>query len=235
MVSLGNLKSELKSRVRGQLVRLGAVSASNDAANTITGQPQSNPGYCHCCRRSTVFVAQRAWLRDHYTCGTCHSVPRHRHMSYVLDTVFPGWEHKRIHEASPTSTFVARYASNYTSSPDDLEQLHFEDNAFDLFITLDVLERVFQPDRAIREILRVLKPGGAHIFTTARHSNIQKSVRREVYEEGDARPMVTWDYGMDFEALLTQWSGAPVTTYITRDRGLGLDGAHPELFVVRKV
>jgi hypothetical protein len=51
---------------------------------------------------------------------------------------------------------------------------------------------------------------------------------------GDGRSLVTWDYGDDFEDLLTKWSGYPVKTYVTRDRNLGLDGEYLEVFVCRK-
>lgn len=48
---------------------------------------------------------------------------------------------------------------------EDLQNLSFPDASFDLVITQDVLEHVRRPARALREIARVLKPGGYHIFT----------------------------------------------------------------------
>lgn len=47
---------------------------------------------------------------------------------------------------------------------ENLEKLTFEDASFDLFLTSDVMEHVFDPIAAFREIGRVLKPGGAHVF-----------------------------------------------------------------------
>ncbi len=41
----------------------------------------------------------------------------------------------------------------------DLTQLPFADNSFDLVICSEVLEHIPEDDRAIREIIRVLKPG----------------------------------------------------------------------------
>ena len=46
----------------------------------------------------------------------------------------------------------------------NLESLLYEDESFDLFITQDVMEHIFEPSKAFKEIARVLKPGGAHIF-----------------------------------------------------------------------
>lgn len=41
-----------------------------------------------------------------------------------------------------------------------IEQMPFEDASFDTVVTTDVLEHVLHLDDTIRELLRVLKPGG---------------------------------------------------------------------------
>jgi len=46
-----------------------------------------------------------------------------------------------------------------------LECQTFPDARFDLVITQDVLEHLFDPKAAFREIARTLRPGGAQIFT----------------------------------------------------------------------
>lgn len=47
----------------------------------------------------------------------------------------------------------------------DLRALTFKDESFDLVISIDVLEHVFDPEDALSEIARVLKPGGLHVFS----------------------------------------------------------------------
>jgi SAM-dependent methyltransferase len=47
----------------------------------------------------------------------------------------------------------------------DLMSLSFPDNRFDFVITTDVFEHIPDPYVAHREVYRVLKPGGRHIFT----------------------------------------------------------------------
>ena len=47
---------------------------------------------------------------------------------------------------------------------ENLENLTFADEVFDIFITKDVFEHILAPDKAYREIWRVLKPGGVHIL-----------------------------------------------------------------------
>ena len=48
---------------------------------------------------------------------------------------------------------------------EDLRALSFSDGGFDIVLSSEVLEHVPDPYRAHREIFRVLKPGGLHIFT----------------------------------------------------------------------
>ena len=226
-----------------------------------------NPGFCVCCRSETFFRIDGTYLRSHYRCSRCESVPRFRHIVHILDRIAPDWTlRKKIHESSPGLSFVQQQASDYGFShflPDqmlgsvvngirseDLESLTFGNATFDLFITQDVLEHVFDPARALSEIMRVVRPGGAHVFTAPKHEKLLVSRPRarkagEGIEHlmpaeyhgnpvGDHRSLVTWDYGADFETLISVWTGCPVTTYVTRDPALGLDGQYPEVFVVRK-
>jgi SAM-dependent methyltransferase len=47
----------------------------------------------------------------------------------------------------------------------DLMALSFDDKSIDLVVSSDVFEHIPDPYRAHREIHRVLKPGGIHVFT----------------------------------------------------------------------
>jgi len=49
---------------------------------------------------------------------------------------------------------------------ENLEHLSFSNESFDLHLTQDVFEHLFDPGAACREIARTLRPGGAHVFTT---------------------------------------------------------------------
>ena len=63
----------------------------------------------------------------------------------------------------------------------DIQNLSYEDNSFDLVITQDVFEHVRNPEIAWREVYRVLKPGGYHVFTVP-WSKDSKTVRRVILE-----------------------------------------------------
>jgi SAM-dependent methyltransferase len=48
---------------------------------------------------------------------------------------------------------------------ENLENITFSDNCFDLVITSDIFEHIRKPFKAFKQIHRILKPGGWHIFT----------------------------------------------------------------------
>lgn len=127
----------------------------------------------------------------------------------------------------------------------------FPDNSFDLFVTSDVFEHVFEPGKAFAEINRVLKPGGLHIFTMPWIPSMKRSVRRaklnadgtidhlkEAQYHGnpiDAKgSLVTFDWGLDFADFIYNESGMTTTIYLEIDRKKGLDAQFLEVFVSRK-
>ena len=142
-------------------------------------------GYCTCCSSATHFQSTDAWLRDHFICTRCASIPRERALLKVIDQQFPNWKAGVLHESSPgggaSSARLARECPGYFSSHffaghapgsmvgnarcENLEALTFSDESIDLHVTQDVMEHVLDPHAAFREIARTLKPGGAHVFT----------------------------------------------------------------------
>lgn len=143
-------------------------------------------GYCPICKRKTFFISRDEWLRESYKCIFCHSRPRQRAIVKVLNETIPDWQNKNIHESSPgggaTYKLFRKVCSNYTysyfyedkmpgevlgeqCSNQNLESMTFEDESFDIVITQDVFEHINNPFKAFKEIERVLKPGGFHIFT----------------------------------------------------------------------
>lgn len=144
-----------------------------------------NAGWCPTCETATVFRSDEAWLREHYRCLNCGSLPRERALMRVLAERFPGWRDLVVHESSPVdrgaSARLRRECARYVPSQffpgvavgqlvngvrcEDLEALTFPDASVDLHVTQDVMEHVFDPHRVFREIARTLRPGGAHVFT----------------------------------------------------------------------
>jgi SAM-dependent methyltransferase len=173
-----------------------------------------------------------------------------------------------IHEGSQGHPYVMNFAKHYSHSSyvpsaelgsivdgkrcENLERLTFKDQSFDLFITQDVFEHVFEPEAAFREIMRVLRIGGAHVFTVPKHKGLLETRQRAklsnegVIEhllepnyhgapDGEDPALVTWDYGYDFELSVSEWcGGVPVQTFRTRDHSKGIDALFNEVFMVRK-
>ncbi len=212
-------------------------------------------------------MASNEWLRDYYLCSRCGSIPRQRATAEVLNLVRPGWRGLTVHESSPCINFYAEQCAGYTYSfyfegippgsrkdghlCENLESLTFADCTFDVFITQDVLEHVFSPDRVVREIMRVLKPQGVHVFTAPKHKHLLRSCRRARLREdgtvehllpaeyhgnpiGDGSSLVTWDYGADFDDLLMSWAGYVDSDYVLRDHSRGIAGEYLDVFVMRK-
>ena len=67
---------------------------------------------------------------------------------------------------------------------EDLCRLTYPDDSFDLVLTSESLEHVPDLAAALREILRVLVPGGRHIFTIPLLPGVDKDVRPD---RGSAR------------------------------------------------
>lgn len=141
-------------------------------------------GYCPCCDNEVTFESKEAWLRDFYLCSNCSSIPRERHLSYIIEKILPNWKNLIIHESSPavrgTSEKLRKNCKNYIAShyyPNskeeyvngykniDLHYQNFEDESFDLVVTQDVFEHLPYPELAIKEIARTLKKGGYFIST----------------------------------------------------------------------
>jgi SAM-dependent methyltransferase len=76
----------------------------------------------------------------------------------------------------PEEPWGAPLGSNCTNQT--LERLTFPDASFDIVVTSDVLEHVRLDDLAHREIRRVLKPGGIHIFTVPNHRHVRETLKR---------------------------------------------------------
>jgi hypothetical protein len=164
-----------------------------------------NDGYCPICERSATFVARDPWLRDHYKCTRCKSIPRERALMAVVQERFPQWRAMTVHESSPGNSGASRrFAADcrgYVPSQffkdvrpgafvdrvrcENLERLTFADNSIDLHVTQDVLEHILRPSLAFAEIARTLKPGGAHIFTVPIVNKEQPSKMRIAVDASD--------------------------------------------------
>jgi SAM-dependent methyltransferase len=228
----------------------------------LTGK--ANRGHCLVCDHATLFVETGS--ARHCRCVRCHSLPRYRAVIYVLETTFPDWRNLAMHECGafgPATGKFRQEATRFSSSRymfpkvplgemvgnvscQDIERLTFADESFDLLITQDVLEHVLRPDRAVAEIARVLRPGGAHVFTMPIFHGRQTLVRVAPSDSGieyllppeyHGSSLVIREWGDDFIEFVGEQSGLSTEVVPLHDRHLGLDenlGHPPEVFISRK-
>lgn len=259
---ISNLHVRISSLNESQTQLRNLEEQNNDFLVAVKGA-KVTAGYCYTCRNETLFREYGPWLRDQLCCTICYSIPRQRNIMRVLSVLRPDWEELKIHESSPSNDFVSRYSSNYSSSQlldgtlpgkfsggvmcQNLEELTFPDNTFDVFITQDVFEHIFSPDKAAMEITRVLKPGGIHIFTVPRNKELKSSRPRARMETdsvtyllppeyhgnpvGDGKSLVTWDYGSDFEETYESWSNSQILVYKNTHKKYGIRGKFLDVFV----
>jgi SAM-dependent methyltransferase len=100
---------------------------------------------------------------------------------------------------------------------EDLTQLTYPDASFDLVLTSETLEHVPDLDAALREIHRVLVPGGRHVFTIPLMPGVPKTYRRAIlridgaiehfavpisHPGGDSGALVFTEFGADIPDIL---------------------------------
>lgn len=94
----------------------------------------------------------------------------------------------------------------------DLCNIPFDDNTFDIVITEDIFEHIVGYDKAMREVCRVLKTGGCHIFTVPLHDGhktVSRQGKKAVYHgdpiHADDGCLVITDWGNDIQEIVEKY------------------------------
>lgn len=231
-------------------------------------------GDCPICEAPATFVSKDRWLRGGLTCRSCEngSVPRERALAHVLNRARPNWRKLAIHESSPANRGISlkmkKQCEHYTGSHyypeqtfgetvngyrnESLEAQTFADASFDVVVTLDVFEHVFEPGKMIKEIYRTLKPGGLYLSTFPIRKYQVTSHRPRVRKAADGTlthldtvevhgnpvsgegALVTFDYGYDIHNMLAYWEPFEVEISRFNLRRLGILGEYTEVIVCQK-
>lgn len=231
-------------------------------------------GFCPICEKSAIFTAENDWYRDFLTCRSCHggSVPRERALALIMNELRPNWRNLSIHESSAAnrgiSLKMSSEASGYVGSqyyPDhpfgnqigsyrneNLEALTFDDETFDITVTLDVMEHVYHPDKVFQEIHRTLRCGGIYLCTfPVRKEQVAACERRfELMPDGSRKDfkepeihgnpvngegsIVTVDWGYDFHQQVPKWAPFDVRVYRFADITHGIIGEYTEVVICLK-
>ncbi|GJD66300.1 class I SAM-dependent methyltransferase [Methylobacterium frigidaeris] len=222
-------------------------------------------GHCVLCENDTTFELKDSKTYRSMQCIRCGSVSRNRALWFALNRAFPKWRQLVIHESSPGWDIVSRrlavecthyVASQYeddlplghlvtgTKLPckkyqvENLEKQTFKENMFDLVITQDVFEHVFDPLAAIADIARTLKPGGSTLMSVPVVRRFNSSRRRARLVDGKIEhllepeyhgnpvsgdgALVTVDWGYDISSQLSNASGMYFVMQTFENMDLGI-------------
>lgn len=140
---------------------------------------------------------------ENFFCPRCGAHDRERHLLMYFDHS-PIWEKIKggsvLHFAPEkilTGRIVAATPARYVKADlfpaaaditrEDLTKLSFSDRTFDVVIANHVLEHVMDDTAAMREILRVLKPGGYAILQTPYSAKLQHTFADEGIDDDESR------------------------------------------------
>lgn len=190
----------------------------------VTG---SRTGACRACRKLTLMLALGP-SEEFHVCLRCRANLRYALMAEYLRAAFPDLSAMDVLEldfSSPLRALLGR-ARVYTRSfyregiepgtrrkdgvvCQDITRLTFAERSLDLIVSSDVLEHVPDAAAAFRESARVLRPGGAHIFTVPTRS---RTVRRAFIEHGKITHVLPPEYHLDpldSRGVLAFWDYGP--------------------------
>jgi SAM-dependent methyltransferase len=134
---------------------------------------------------------------------------------------------------------------------ENLEVQTFSDSMFDIVITQDVFEHLYNPDRAFLEIARTLKHNGAHIFTVP-IVNKHKKTEQWAICGNDGNPIflktkewhgnpiddrgspVTYHWGYDIVDIIKDKTGLNTQIEYMNNLNFGIQGEYLEVLVTQK-
>jgi SAM-dependent methyltransferase len=232
---------------------------------------------CPICQKTKTFTASNDFWdardnlkTDHCPYGRCWT--RERAIAHVVKSFYPERTlgKLKIHESSPAdrgiSTWLKLICKHYLQSGyypqaapgalvgglrnENLESQTFPGGVFDLVIHLDVMEHLFNPFAALREIYRTLKPGGRTIFSAPTgwdtFASEQVAFRTETGIEIRGEPeyhinpqdeqgsLVTWRYGYDFPLLISRETNFDTEVRRFQSRQAAATGVMTEIYILTK-
>lgn len=131
--------------------------------------------YCHCCENKVFKFLSWSSTYENIACPFCKSYPRHRALCIYLEQnpEFNSQNLKVLHFAPHNLTLREKLSvrgnlEQITADLDDpsvdikvdITDIPYPENTFDIILCSHVLEHVEDDKTAMKELFRVLKPGG---------------------------------------------------------------------------
>ena len=168
----------------------------------------------HSTRRRSELVTRPNW-REQLFCDGCGFNNRSRAAFHLLEQVVQPHTQDHIYVTEAVSPWFARLSRRYPFaigseyqgskfSPgavingvrhEDLQELSFPDDAFDVILSFDVLEHIPFEERAFAELARCLRPGGRLLATApCRLDMAEHEVRARVSAGGELNHLMEPEY-----------------------------------------
>lgn len=220
---------KIYSYVREQGIWRALKKLSRVVPSYLSGLHRWSLRRCLCCDRISIFMVPLKASGEFRACFFCSANERYELLAAEIKNRYekdlPTKDVLELDPHSPLRKILSRarthtrtfYEPGKTSGfvrtdgtvCQDITALSFASGSFDLIVSAEVLEHVPSLDKAFRESARVLKPGGAHLFTVPPALRTRK---RAELVDGEVRHIEAPEYHLDPmspDGILAFWDIGP--------------------------
>lgn len=202
-ITCKNDYEKIRSEYESIFLRDSAVERLlSTAFNMKCEQLYSYSGFCDICNEEVTFLLDPVWTThtEGLSCQKCNTVSRSRNLYHtILHEYTPGMNVYISEQVTPFFSYLKRIIPNLVGSEfvscdmkdirqnirhEDATNLTFADNSFDLYISNDVFEHVFDYSKAFSEAFRILNKSGILLFHVPFYFKDKTSVRAKFTEDG---------------------------------------------------
>lgn len=171
------------------------------------------------CRLRSEFEGRPVpWWRETVNCAQCGMNTRMRLSVHLFEQQLKPSPDARIYLTEQTTSLYTRIAGRYPRTVgseflrdstlpgrtnaagirnEDLTALTFSNGTFDFIVSLEVLEHVPDYKAALRECVRVLRPGGVLLLTAPFHGGERNLLRARIGHDGQVQHVEPPEYHGD--------------------------------------
>jgi SAM-dependent methyltransferase len=242
------------------------------------GLEEKIPGFCQVCNKESFFLVDSRHsydnivrFRERMVCESCGLNNRQRFLIGQILKMKKIYENCKVfiyEQVTPFYKSFVKYIPNTVGSEyldykyesgtiingiqhEDSSCLSFSDNSFDLILSLDVFEHVFDLGKSFSEAFRVLKPSGQLIFSIPFHMGMEITEKRAELENGnivfykppqyhsnpvsDKGSLVVYDIAWDCLEMLKNVGFIDAYMIAGYNRKMGNIGSVQFFFVAKKI
>lgn len=150
--------------------------------------------YCNICGEDTNMAPFSIRFRPGAMCMQCKSLERHRVLFSVLEKHNFSYEGRELLYFSPDlclenlfrekckSVQTCDYGGGRHVDLDiDMTNIKLKNNSYDIVIAIHVLEHIVEDMKALKEVLRILKPGGQFLVMIPQNKHKATTVEDKLY------------------------------------------------------